>query len=43
MVTVASNYEKIKGDPERVSNIKLLISKCEWKGINYPSKNMLLV
>ena len=40
MVTVASNCEKIKGDPERVSNIKLLISKCEWKGINYLSKNM---
>ena len=36
MVTL--NYEKIKWNPERVSNIKLFIYKHKWKGINYPSK-----
>ena len=24
--------------PERISNIKPLINKYKWKGINYPSK-----
>ena len=36
--TVALNYEEIKWNPERVSNIKLFIKGCNWKGINYPSK-----
>ena len=38
VVTVALNYEKIKWNPERISNIKPVISKYNWKGINYPSK-----
>ena len=37
-VTVALNYEEIKWNPERVSNIKPFINKYDWKGINYPSK-----
>ena len=36
--TVALNYEEIKCNPERVSNIKPFINKYNWKGINYPSK-----
>ena len=38
MVTVALNYEEIKWNPERVSNIKLFLNKYNWKGINYPSQ-----
>ena len=38
MVTVALNYEEIESHPERVSNIKPFIRRCNWKGINYPSK-----
>ena len=36
--TVALNYDKIKWNPERVSNIKAFINKYNWKEINYPSK-----
>ena len=36
--TVALNYEKIKRNPERVSDIKLFINKYNWKGITYPLK-----
>ena len=37
-LTVALNYEEIKWNPERVSNIKPCLNKYNWKGINYPSK-----
>ena len=37
-VAVTLNYEKIKWNPEGVSNIKPFINKYNWKGINYPSK-----
>ena len=36
--TVALNFEEIESHPERVSNIKPLINKYNWEGINYPSK-----
>ena len=36
-LTVASKYEEIKWNAERVSNIKPFTNKYEWKGINYPS------
>ena len=36
--TIALNYEEIKRNPERVSNIKEFVNKYNWKGINYPSK-----
>ena len=36
--TVAFNYEEIKWNPEKVSNIKLYINKYNWKGLKYPSK-----
>ena len=36
--TVALNYDKIKWNLERVSNIKLFLNKYNWKGINYSSK-----
>ena len=38
--TVALNYEEIKWNPERVSNIKPFINKYNWEKINYPSKNI---
>ena len=37
-VMVASSYEEIKWNPERVSNIKAFINKYKWKGINYSPK-----
>ena len=33
--TVALNYEEIKVNPEKVSNIKPFINKYSCKGINY--------
>ena len=36
--TVALNYEELKWNPERVSNIKPFINKYNWKVINYSSK-----
>ena len=36
--TVALNYQRIKWNPERVSNIKSFINKYNWKGMSYPSK-----
>ena len=35
---MALNYEEIKWNPERVSNIKLFSNKYNWKEIDYPSK-----
>ena len=37
-VTVVLNYEEIKWNPERVSNIKPFINKYNWKGMNYTPK-----
>ena len=37
-VTAALNYEEIKWNQERVSNIKPFTHKYNWKRINYPSK-----
>ena len=37
-VNVALNYEEIKWNPVRVSNIKPFINKYHRKGTNYPSK-----
>ena len=34
----ALNYEEIKWNPERVSNIKPFINKYNWKGKNHLSK-----
>ena len=36
--TVALNYEEVKWNPERVSNIKTFINKYNWKLINDSSK-----
>ena len=36
--TVALKYQKIKWNPERVSDIKSFINKYNWKETNYPSK-----
>ena len=33
--TFALNYEEIKGNPEKVSNIKPFINKYSCKGMNY--------
>ena len=35
---VALNYEEIKWNPERVSNIIPFINRYNWEKINYPSK-----
>ena len=37
-VTVVLNYQRIKWDLERASNIKPFINKYNWEGTNYPSK-----
>ena len=34
---VALNWERIVGNPQRVSKIKPFISQYEWKGIDSPS------
>ena len=36
-LTVALNWERIVGNPQRVSKIKLFISQFEWKEIDFPS------
>ena len=36
-LTVALNYEQILKNPQRISNIKLLIDKYNWKEIDFPS------
>ena len=36
--TTTLNFEQIKKDPKRVSNIIPFISIYNWEGINYPSK-----
>ena len=33
------NHEKIKKDPQRITNIKPFINKYSWEGINFPSGN----
>ena len=40
-VTVSLNYAEIKWNAENVSNIKPFINKHKWKGIHYPSKQMI--
>ena len=35
---VALNYGGTESYPERVSNIKPFMNKCNWKGISYPLK-----
>ena len=36
--TVVLNYEEIKWNPERVSNIKSFLNKDNWEEMSYPSK-----
>ena len=36
-LTVALNYEKIKKDPQIISNIKPFIDQYDWKDIDFPS------
>ena len=38
IATAAVNYDKVKWNPERVSDIKPFINKYNWEKINYPSK-----
>ena len=37
VLTVAFNWEKIVGNPPRISKIKAFISQYEWKGMDFPS------
>ena len=32
------NHEEIKKDPQRLTKLKLLINKYNWKGIHFPSE-----
>ena len=36
-ISTALNYEKINNHPERISKIKPVINKYDWKDINFPS------
>ena len=36
-LTVALNYEQIKKDPQRISNIRPFIDQYNWKEIYFPS------
>ena len=38
VIRAALKYDKIKWNPERVSNVKAFINKYNWKGINYTPK-----
>ena len=37
-VTITLNHEEIKKDPQRITKIKLFVSKYNWEGINFPSE-----
>ena len=37
VLTVASNYQNIGKNPQRISKIKPLINQYDGKGINFPS------
>ena len=36
-LTVASNYENINKNPQRISKIRPFSNQYNWKGINFPS------
>ena len=36
VITIVLNYEQIKSNPHRISNIKPFINQYNWKEINYP-------
>ena len=36
-LTVALNYEKVKNNPERISQIKPFIDQYNWKEMDFPS------
>ena len=31
------NYQNIETYPERISNLKFYINKCNWEGIDFPA------
>ena len=35
------NYDKIGNDPERISYIEPLINQYNWKGIDFPSQQIV--
>ena len=37
-VTIMLNHEEIKKDPQRITKIKLFISKHNWEGTDFPSE-----
>ena len=39
-VTVSSNHEEIKKDPQSITKIKTSISIINWEGINFPSEKI---
>ena len=37
-LTVSLNYQNIKKDPQRISKTKSFINQCNWKEIDFSSK-----
>ena len=37
-LSVTLNYKNVKKDPERISKIKPFINQCNWKEVDFPSK-----
>ena len=37
-LNVALNYEQIKNNPQRITNIEPFIDQCNWKEIEFPSE-----
>ena len=37
-ITVVFNHEETKKDPQRITEIKPFINKCNWGGMNFPSE-----
>ena len=38
-LTIALNYQNIKKDPQRISNIKSFIDQYNWNEIDFPSQS----
>ena len=36
-IKAASNHDKIKYNPERISNLKSFFDQYDWNGIEFPS------
>ena len=39
VITAALDYDKIENRPERISNIRSFVTKCDWKNIDFLSRS----